>query len=89
MKVDGDSAFRHRVWPAQTGALTLIRHEVRRWLRPFEVGPEVEDDLVLAVNEAASNAVDARGTRVLLRHALPGHPGAVSAHQPAPAVRAL
>ena len=130
------AAFGHRVWPAQADALTLIRHEVRRWLGPLEVMPEVEADLVLAVNEAASNVIDhayrtpgyravielffwtesgalllevvdhgrwrvpgahatgrgrgiaimqhlveavlihhdARGTRVLLRHSLPGHP---------------
>ncbi len=146
------AAFGHRVWPARASALTLIRHEVRRWLGPFEVAPEVEADLVLAVNEAASNVIDhayrtpvaraavvevifwaepgalllevvdhghwrspgphttgrgrgieimqrlvgavfihhdARGTRVVLRHSLPGHPCAVSAHHPAPAARAL
>ena len=146
------AAFGYRVWPARAGALTLIRHEVRRWLGPFEVVPEVEADLVLAVNEAASNVIDhayrtpvaraavvevifwaepgalllevvdhghwrspgphatgrgrgieimqrlvgavfihhdARGTRVLLRHSLPGHLCAVSAHHHAPAARAL
>ena len=143
-------AFAHRVWPAQAGALTLIRRDVRRWLGTLEVMPEVEADLVLAVNEAVSNVIDhayrtpgdsagievffwtelgavllevvdhgqwrppgphstgrgrgieimqrlvegvlirhdARGTRVLLRHSLPGHPRAVTAHRPAPA-RAL
>ena len=52
------AAFGHRVWPARADALTLIRHEVRRWLGPLEVTPEVEADLVLAVNEAASNVID-------------------------------
>jgi anti-sigma regulatory factor (Ser/Thr protein kinase) len=146
-----NAAFAHRVWPAQAGALTLIRGDIRRWLGPLEVMPEVEDDLVLAVNEAASNVIDhayrtpgdsavievffwtepgavllevvdhgqwrppgphstglgrgieimqrlvegvlirydARGTRVLLRHSLPGHPRAVTAHRPTPAARAL
>ena len=134
------AAFGHRVWPARAGALTRIRHEVRRWLAPLEVMPDAGADLVLAVNEAAANAIDhayrtgeehlddravvevffwtepgavlfevvdhghwrppssntagggrgieimqrlveavlihhdARGTRVLLRHSLPGHP---------------
>ena len=35
-----------------------IRREVRRWLDPLAVVPEAEADLVLAVNEAASNVVD-------------------------------
>jgi anti-sigma regulatory factor (Ser/Thr protein kinase) len=44
--------------PAQAGALTLIRGEVRRWLALLEVLPEAEADLVLAVNEAAANVID-------------------------------
>ena len=52
------AAFGHRVWPARAGALTRIRREVRRWLAPLEVMPEVEADLVLAVNEAAANVID-------------------------------
>jgi anti-sigma regulatory factor (Ser/Thr protein kinase) len=52
------AAFGHRVWPARAGALTLIRREVGRWLGPLEVMPEAEADLVLAVNEAASNVID-------------------------------
>jgi serine/threonine-protein kinase RsbW len=52
------AAFGHRVWPARAGALTLIRGEVRRWLAPLEVMPDAEADLVLAVNEAAANAID-------------------------------
>jgi len=52
------AAFGHRVWPARAGALTLIRREVRRWLVPLEVMPDAEADLVLAVNEAAANAID-------------------------------
>ena len=52
------AAFAHQVWPARAGALALIRREVRRWLGPLEVTPDAEADLVLAVNEAASNAID-------------------------------
>ena len=52
------AAFGHQVWPARAGALTLIRREVRRWLAPLEVMPDAEADLVLAVNEAAANAID-------------------------------
>jgi serine/threonine-protein kinase RsbW len=152
------AAFGHRVWPARAGALTRIRHEVRRWLAPLEVIPEAEADLVLAVNEAAANAIDhayrtdtdtgdgtgdgrvvvevffwtepgavllevvdhgqwrppgphaagggrgieimhrlveavlihhdARGTRVLLRHSLPGHPRPVLPYTASSAARA-
>lgn len=150
MKQRDIAAFGHRVWPARAGALALIRGEVRRWLAPLEVVPDAEADLVLAVSEAASNAIDhayrtdddtgddagdgravievffwtepgavllevvdhgqwrppgphtaggargiaimhrlveavlihhdARGTRVLLRHSLPGHPRPVLPH---------
>ena len=52
------AAFGHQVWPARAGALTLIRREVRRWLAPLEVMPDAEADLVLAVNEAATNVID-------------------------------
>ena len=52
------AAFAHQIWPARAGALALIRREVRRWLGPLEVTPDAEADLVLAVNEAASNAID-------------------------------
>ena len=52
------AAFGHRAWSARAGALTQIRREVRRWLAPLEVMPDAEADLVLAVNEAAANAID-------------------------------
>ena len=58
MKQPGTAAFGHQVWPARAGALTPIRREVRRWLAPLEVISEAEADLVLAVNEAAANAID-------------------------------
>ncbi len=58
MKHPDTAAFGHRVWPARAGALTRIRGEVRRWLAPLEVMPDAEADLVLAVNEAAANAID-------------------------------
>lgn len=71
------AAFGHRVWPARADPLTLIRHEVRRWLGPLEMMPEVEADLVLAVNEAASNVIDhayrTPGYRAVI-DSVPGHP---------------
>jgi anti-sigma regulatory factor (Ser/Thr protein kinase) len=35
-----------------------LRAEVRRWLTPLPFTADDEDDLVLAVNEAASNSVE-------------------------------
>ncbi|MGH3871276.1 MAG: ATP-binding protein [Pseudonocardiaceae bacterium] len=46
------------VLAAAPAALSLLRDRLRKWLRAHE-WPETElDDLVLAVNEAASNVVD-------------------------------
>ena len=145
MKNGETAAFAHRIWPARAAALAPIRREVRRWLEPLEVTPDAEADLVLAVNEAASNIIDhaypastdgavielflwtepgavvlevvdhgrwrppdpektgrgrgiaimqrlveavlihhdAHGTRVLLRHPIPGHARTITPHHPA------
>ena len=48
----------HRTWPARPRHLAAIRAEVRRWLAPLALLGDAEIDLVLAVNEAASNCVE-------------------------------
>ena len=52
------SEFAHRVWPAHPRQLAPLRAEVRRWLAPLALTGDAEDDLVLAVSEAASNCVE-------------------------------
>jgi anti-sigma regulatory factor (Ser/Thr protein kinase) len=76
------AAFGHQVWPARAGAPTLIRREVRRWLAPLDVMPDAEADLVLAVNEAATNVIDhayrAPGDQGVVEVFFWTEPGAVS-----------
>jgi anti-sigma regulatory factor (Ser/Thr protein kinase) len=50
--------FVHRSWPADPAALRPIRDEVHRWLSPLTLGTDACGDLVYAVNEAATNAVE-------------------------------
>src|SRR4051812_40479564 len=50
--------FVHRSWRAHPSQLAPLRAEVRRWLAPFALLEDAEDDLVLAVSEAASNSVE-------------------------------
>jgi anti-sigma regulatory factor (Ser/Thr protein kinase) len=50
--------FVHRTWPARPRHLAPLRAEVRRWLAPLDLPGQAEDDLVLAVSEAASNSVE-------------------------------
>jgi anti-sigma regulatory factor (Ser/Thr protein kinase) len=52
------SEFVHRIWPAQRRQLAPMRAEVRRWLVPHALAGDAEDDMVLAVSEAASNSVE-------------------------------
>ena len=62
-------------WLAHPGELRAIRTALRSWLAPFHLGTAIEDDLILATNEAASNAID---------HAYPpalGDNGAENAHR--------
>jgi len=47
-----------RVWPAEAKQLAAMRAEVHRWLAPLDLPDDAEHDLVLAVNEAASNAIE-------------------------------
>jgi serine/threonine-protein kinase RsbW len=48
----------HQSWPADPAVLRPIRDEVDRWLRPLELDPDTRGDLVYAVSEAATNAVE-------------------------------
>ena len=48
----------HRIWPGRPGQLAPLRAEVRRWLASLGLPGQAEDDLVLAVSEAASNCVE-------------------------------
>jgi anti-sigma regulatory factor (Ser/Thr protein kinase) len=45
-------------WLAHPGELRSIRIALRSWLAPLHLGAATEDDLILATNEAASNAID-------------------------------
>jgi hypothetical protein len=52
------SEFMQHSCQAHLGELASPRAEVRRWLAPFALAGDAEDDLALAVNEAASNSVE-------------------------------
>ncbi|MFC7661053.1 ATP-binding protein [Pseudonocardia benzenivorans] len=56
--VGGGDEFARRTWPAEVGRLRLLRNEVRCWLEALGYGLAMVDDLVLAVNEAATNAME-------------------------------
>ena len=55
---DGAVEFAHRIWLAEPAALASIRPETQRWLARLNLLGDAEEDLVLAVNEAASNVID-------------------------------
>ena len=48
----------HGVWAADPVHLPHIRAQTRRWLAPLALDEDTEQDLVLAVNEAASNTIE-------------------------------
>jgi len=50
--------FVHRRWPADPRELGAIRAEVRRWLATLRLTEGAQQDLVLAVSEAVSNAIE-------------------------------
>jgi serine/threonine-protein kinase RsbW len=52
------SEFVHRSWPAYPRHLAALRAEVRRWLAPLALPGDAKNDLLLAVNEAASNCIE-------------------------------
>lgn len=49
--------FVHRSWPADPRQLTIIRRELAGWLAPLSLTADEVDGIVLAVDEAAANAV--------------------------------
>lgn len=53
----GHIEFLHRSWPADSEQLSVIRHELAGWLAPLQLTDNETADVVLAVDEAASNAV--------------------------------
>ena len=53
----GRIEFVHRSWPADPTQLAVIRHELANWLAPLRLTEEETADVVLAVDEAAANAV--------------------------------
>jgi serine/threonine-protein kinase RsbW len=53
----GRIEFVHRSWPADPEQLAVIRRELSSWLAPLALTEEETADVVLAVDEAAANAV--------------------------------
>ena len=53
----GHIEFLHRSWPADSEQLSVIRHELSGWLAPLRLTDDETADVVLAVDEAAANAV--------------------------------
>ncbi len=53
----GHVEFVHRSWPADSEQLAVIRRELSTWLAPLGPTEEETADVVLAVDEAAANAV--------------------------------
>jgi anti-sigma regulatory factor (Ser/Thr protein kinase) len=53
----GHVEFVHRSWPADPEQLVLIRRELAGWLAPLALSETETADVVLAVDEAAANAV--------------------------------
>ena len=55
--VHGRVEFVHRSWPADPVQLSAIRRELAGWLAPLELTEDETAGVVLAVDEAAANAV--------------------------------
>ena len=53
----GRVEFVHRSWPADPAQLSVIRRELSNWLAPLALTDDETADVVLAVDEAAANAV--------------------------------
>ena len=53
----GRVEFVHRSWPADPAQLSVIRRELSGWLAPLALSEDETADVVLAVDEAAANAV--------------------------------
>jgi anti-sigma regulatory factor (Ser/Thr protein kinase) len=54
----GQTDFAHRVWPADPQQLRAIRSTVHQWLASLGLTDQTHHDLLLAADEAASNAVE-------------------------------
>ena len=50
----------HRSWPADPAQLSVIRRELAGWLAPLALTDDETAGVVLAVDEAAANAVPPR-----------------------------
>ncbi|HEY1970383.1 MAG TPA: ATP-binding protein [Pseudonocardia sp.] len=50
--------FAHKSWPAGPQHLPGMRGEVRRWLMPLSLSDEARYDLLVAVSEAVTNAIE-------------------------------
>jgi serine/threonine-protein kinase RsbW len=57
MEAPGHIEFVHRSWPADPAQLSAIRRQLTGWLTPLQLTEEETADVVLAVDEAAANAV--------------------------------
>lgn len=57
MEQPGHIEFVHRSWPADPVQLSAIRHVLAGWLAPLALTDDEVADVVLAVDEAAANAV--------------------------------
>jgi serine/threonine-protein kinase RsbW len=55
---DGWATLHRCHWPAEPGQLPAVRAEVHRRLAALDLPAETRHDLVLAVNEAATNAIE-------------------------------
>jgi serine/threonine-protein kinase RsbW len=53
----GRIEFVHRSWPADPEQLSVIRRQLSGWLAPLALTEDETADVVLAVDEAAANAV--------------------------------
>ena len=57
MPENGRVEFVHRSWPADPAQLSVIRRELAGWLAPLALTDDETAGVVLAVDEAAANAV--------------------------------
>jgi serine/threonine-protein kinase RsbW len=56
-EMPGQVEFVHRSWPADPRQLSIIRRELAGWLAPLSLTEDETAAVVLAVDEAAANAV--------------------------------
>jgi serine/threonine-protein kinase RsbW len=54
----GGDDYAFGIWSAHPRQLAPLRLELRRWLAPLEITGEAQEDMILAVNEAAANSVE-------------------------------